>query len=246
MFRIVIVGWKVEQYIERCLNSVLTQSVSEWTACIVLDPAEDRTVEIAESFSLKDPRFKVVSNNKRMYAIPNIIHSIIEQHPSDNDIIATLDADDWLSGPNTLEIVKRYYDRNPELLVTHGSWISYPNPNIPTNNHPYTAEDWIKGVRQVPWRATHLRTFKYRVWKHVKDEDLRGADGKYYDIAWDLAIMLPMLEIAGKDRVQYVAEHIYTYNQETPYNDYKLRLKDQESTADSINKKEPYAYIENP
>jgi glycosyltransferase involved in cell wall biosynthesis len=244
MFRIVVVGWKAEIYVARCLGSIVSQAVSDWTACVVIDPSDDRTVNLAEVYA-NDPRITVIANSIQMYALPNIIRSIDEQHPVDDDVIVTLDLDDWFSGPNSLEIVKRYYDRNPQLLLTHGSWVSHPNPASPTNNGPYTLEDWAKGIRRVDWRGTHLRTFKYKVWKHVKDEDLRGPDGKYFDIAWDLAIMLPMLEMAGKDRVQYVSERIYTYNQETPYNDYKLRLKDQESTADYINSMLPYSYIEN-
>lgn len=244
MFRIVIVGWKAEPYIERCLNSVLMQTIQDWTACVVLDPTEDRTTELAESFVTTNPRFNVISNSTRMYAIPNIIQSINEQRPSDDDIIVTLDGDDWFSGSNTLEIVKRYYDRNPELLVTHGSWIPYPNPRANTNNGPYTADDWSKGIRQVPWKASHLRTFKYKVWKHIKDEDLRGIDGEYFKVAWDLAIIFPMMEMAGQQRVQYISERIYTYNYETPYGDGKLRLREQEDTAHYISSKKPYDFIE--
>jgi len=245
MFRIVIVGWKAERYVERCLNSVIHQMVQDWTACVVLDPAEDRTAEIAKSFELKDPRFKVILNSTRMYSIRNIIRSIIEQHPSDEDIIAILDADDWFSDTDTLKIVKKYYDANPNLLVTHGSWVSYPDPSVFTNNCSYTAEDWAKGIRKVNWRASHLRTFKFKIWKHVKHEDFKGSDGEYVKAAGDLALMYPMLEIAGQHRIQYIHELIYTYNQETPDNDHKVHLQEQMSTADYIAAKKPYDYIEN-
>lgn len=245
MFRIVIVGWKAERYIERCLNSVIHQSVQDWTACVVLDPAGDRTVDIAQAISAKDSRIKVIANEKQLYAIPNIIRSINEQHPADDDVIATIDSDDWASGPDTLAIVKKCYDANPDLLVTHGSWMPYPDPNGPTNNGPYSPADWAKGIRRVDWRATHLRTFKYKVWKHVKDEDLRGSDGEYFRTAWDLAMLFPMLEMANMHRVQYIPERIYTYNVETPYNDSKMRLQEQMSTADYIAAKPSYSYIEN-
>jgi len=245
MFRIVIVGWKAEPYVAKCFGSLLFQTVTDWTACAVIDPSEDRTAALAAVYA-NDPRIKVIANEKRMYALPNIIRSINEQHPDDEDIIATVDLDDWLSGPDSLEIVKRYYDRNPELMLTHGSWTTYLNPGGPTNNRPYTADDWAKGIRKVDWRASHLRTFKYRLWKHVKDEDLRGLDGEYYRSAWDLAMIFPMMEIAGFNRIQYVSERIYTYNQETPYNDSKLRLQEQMRLADEIAAKQPYSYMENP
>jgi len=245
MFRIVVVGWKAEPYVERCLNSIIHQSVQDWTACVVLDPSDDRTVEIAQAVAAKDSRIAVVANEKQLYAIPNIIRSIDEQRPADDDVIVTLDVDDWFSGPDTLEIVKRYYDSNPDLLMTHGSWVSYPHPDAPTNNRPYNHEDWVKGVRKVDWRASHLRTFKYKVWKHVNFNDLKDNAGVYYKSAWDLAVMMPMLELSGPNRVAYVSEKIYTYNQETPYNDSKMRLQEQMRYADEIASKSPYQYNSN-
>jgi len=241
MFRLVVVGGPAELYIDRCLESVRNQDCTEWTACVVLDPVGDKTIERAFEHTT-DKRIKVCANSTRMYAVPNIIRSIVEQNPSDNDVIVTLDADDWLSGPNSLSIVKRYYDRNPELLLTRGSWITHPFVPVPTNNYPYSLEDWVKGIRNVDWRASHLRTFKYKLWKHVKDEDLRGPNGKYYETAWDLAIVFPMLEMAGPNRVQYVSERVYTYNQETPFNDGKVRLREQMRTSSYIAKRPPYIY----
>jgi glycosyltransferase involved in cell wall biosynthesis len=245
MFRIVVIGWKAEAYVPRCLGSLISQTVTDWTACVVVDPSDDRSVSLAGVYA-NDSRIRVVANDKQMYALPNIIRSINEQHPADDDIIATVDLDDWLSGRDSLEIVKRYYDQNPALMLTHGSWVSFPNPGAPTNNRPYSAEDWAKGVRRVDWRASHLRTFKYRLWKHVRDEDLKNSEGEYYRSAWDLAMVYPMMEVCGPSRVQYVSERIYTYNQETPFNDSKMRLQEQMRFADEIVAKQPYSFIDNP
>lgn len=243
MYRIVIIGWKAEKYIDRCLSSLISQELKDWTTCVVLDPSDDRTVEIANSYAKKDSRIKVISNTAQMYALPNIIKSINEQTPRDDDVIVTLDADDWFAGPNTLSILDSYYKRKPEILVTHGSWVQYPNPSIPGNNAPYSAAEWEKGIRKVDWHASHLRTFKYKVWKHVRDEDLRDPGGLYFQVAWDLAIMFPVMEIAGQGRVQFIPEKIYVYNRETPYNDCKMRLTEQTRVANYIRAKTPYSYL---
>jgi glycosyltransferase involved in cell wall biosynthesis len=245
MFRIVIPGWCVEKYIEKCLTSVINQKCKDWTACVVLDPSRDKTLEIAISIAAKDSRIRVVSNESQMFATANIVRSIREQHPQDEDIIVTLDADDWFTIPETLSIVEEYYKRDPQTLVTHGSWVSYPDSYANTNNAPYSPSDWARGIRHVDWRASHLRTFKYKVWKYIKDKDLRGPDGLYARVAWDLAIMFPMLELSGINRVKFVNELIYTYNQETPYNDGKMRLEEQMRMADYFAAKKPYCYQEN-
>lgn len=243
IFRVVIVGWNVKAYIERCINSVIDQEYKDWTACIVLDPCDDGSYETACTIARKDHRIKVLRNNTQMFATANIIRSIKEQPCQDEDVIITLDGDDWFADYSTLSIIKGYYDRHPELLITHGSWLPYPNPELKTNNAPYTAEDWQKGIRKVNWRASHLRTFKYKVWKHLKHEDLIGPDGIYARVAWDLAIMFPMLEMAGQNRVKFVPEKIYVYNQESPYNDNKMRIKEQLQFAYYFIAKRPYQYI---
>lgn len=244
MFRVVIVGWNIEKYIEKCLSSVINQTEKDWTACVVLDPSNDRSIELANAVAKTDSRIKVIGNPDRLYATANIIRSIFEQNPNDEDIITTLDGDDWFTNSNTLSIVKKYYTQYPNLLVTHGSWISYPDPSVENNNIPYSKEDWEIGVRKVNWRASHLRTFKYKVWKHVDHKDLIGPDGLYARVAFDLAIMFPMLEMVGQDRVKFVSEKIYTYNQETPYNNHKMRSDEQRMFASYFSNKTPYQYRE--
>lgn len=46
-------------------------------------------------------------------------------------------------------------------------------------------------------------------------------DGKFYWMTWDMAIMIPMLEMAGTHQ-QFISEVLYIYNEETPINDYKV------------------------
>lgn len=244
MFRIVIVGWRVGKYIERCLKSVIDQDCKDWTAFLVLDPSDDDSYEVALRVSKDDDRIKICYNSHQAFATANIVYAIKQQTCQDDDVIVTLDADDWFASPSTLSIVKRYYDAQPDLLVTHGSWVSFPNPAANTNNAPYSTEDWQKGIRRVNWRASHLRTFKYKVWKNVRDEDLKGPDGLYARVAWDLAIMFPMLEMAGQNRVKFVPEAIYVYNQESPFNDGKMRLQEQMQFADYFAAKPPYQYKE--
>ena len=58
--------------------------------------------------------------------------------------------------------------------------------------------------------------------------------------AWDIAIMLPILEMAGYNRSKYISEKLYVYNQETPHNDYKLYAKQSAMDAECIMSKPAY------
>jgi len=242
MYKIIIIGGPAENYIQRCLNSIINQDLEDWEACVVLDPVGDGTYEKAKEFS--SDKIKVILNEERMFALPNIIRCVKELNPSDEDVLVTVDADDWLEGPSALTKLDDYYKRNPELLVTHGSWQQFPNRDEITNNGAYSEIDFRKGIRKVPFRASHLRTFKYKLWKRIKEEDLKGPDGKFYPSAWDLSFMWPLLEMAGIKRVQYIPEVLYNYNQETPFNDAKVRLEEQCRLTDYQAGLTPYQYAE--
>lgn len=248
-FCIVVVGGPAEKYIDRCLSSINKQTFQDWRCCVVLDPVGDGTYNKARPYVSN--KIQVVLNEKRLYALPNIIKSIETMDPKDEDIIATVDADDWLfsyDNPNpwtSLEIVHGYYQRIPKLLLTHGSWYSYPNQNANTNNAPYHPEEFNGNIRKTPWRGSHLRTFKYKLWKHLNYEDLKDQNGEYYMSAWDCGFGWPMIEMSGYHRIKFIKEHIYTYNQETPFNDAKVRGKQQMYYTDYIAAQPQYKYKDN-
>lgn len=240
-FNFLIIGGPAEDYIERCLESVLDQRYEHWRAAVVLDPVNDRTFEKALKYASNAMRVQL--NESRMFALPNLMECVKILNPDPEDILITLDADDWLYTPYALDILTDYY-RNPSILMTHGSWASYPNSDVNTNNAPYTRDDFARGIRRVPFRASHLRTFKTKLWDAIDKEDFKDHDGRYFQTAWDIAFQFPMLEMAGFDRVRYIPHTLLRYNQETPYNDGKLYLQQQMYYTDYIAAKPSYSYRE--
>jgi glycosyltransferase involved in cell wall biosynthesis len=238
MFKIAVVGWNVEKYIDKCLGSLVNQKFKDWEVQVIIDPSSDKSFETAIKW--QRDKIKIHQNNTRVYALGNIISAINMLNPSDEDIIVTVDGDDWLIDSNSLEIVQGYYNRFPDTWVTHGSWVPYPNPSANTNNAPYSEYEFNNNIRKFSWRASHLRTFKYKIWKLIKDNDFRDEQGCYYKSAWDLAIMWPILEMSTYKRVKFIQEKLYMYNQETPYSDGIIRLKEQMYLTDYIARMKPY------
>jgi hypothetical protein len=58
-------------------------------------------------------------------------------------------------------------------------------------------------------------------------------------MAYDQAIMLPLLEMAG-DRCKYIPEILHVYNKENPLNVDKIKTQEQVRTAQEIRSKKPY------
>ncbi len=245
MFKIIITGYNCEKYISKCLYSVTTQEETDWEACVILDPVTDKTFEIAKKW--ESEKLKVYMNTERIYATGNSVECVRKMNCKDDDILVWLDADDWFYDNHSLKIVKSYYSENPNLLLTHGSWIAYPNPNIQTNNGSYKPEDFQNnGIRNLSlgnWRASHTKTMKYVLFRNIKESDLKDSNGKWLKSAYDTSFFFPALEMAGFNRIQYIPEITYVYNRETQYNDDKVNTSLQEQCTIYNSKLKPYSLI---
>ena len=119
--------------------------------------------------------------------------------------VAWVDGDDWLSHPLALAHVRKIYEVHPEAWVVYGQFMTSSGQK--GFAAPYPSADF----RREPWLATHLKTFKAGLLQRVRPEDLQ-LDGVWLDRAVDIAIMLPMLEMAGPQRILFNAQVLYIYH----------------------------------
>jgi hypothetical protein len=84
-------------------------------------------------------------------------------------------------------------------------------------------------VRQGDWVTSHLRTFRHSLYARINHEHLKQG-GLYLQYAADLALMFPVLEMAGH-RVEWVREVVYVYNVKTPFQDHKQSVAEQHAAA---------------
>lgn len=79
----------------------------------------------------------------------------------------------------------------------------------------YSFEEF-NNARQLTWRAVHLRTFKFHVFKELMVQDptlncFKDSDGNFLKMPYDMALMFPMMEICGYDRVKFINSIMYKY-----------------------------------
>ncbi|MGE3953987.1 MAG: glycosyltransferase family 2 protein [Parachlamydiales bacterium] len=220
-FKVVTTSYNCADYIGRCLQSLEDQTYKNYTACVIDDASTDpRQRPIIERYCERNG-WRAIFNPVNRQGMATMIQAIEALECEDEDVVVILDGDDWLYNERVLEHVKRVYIEQ-DVLLTWGELIRASNGTlgvpIPIPRR------WVrKGLyRQQPyWLLSHLRTFKYLLWRHIRDEDLRDASGHYLNRASDLATMYPMAEMAG-DRVAHIEEVLYVYNDLNPLNDFKL------------------------
>ena len=137
------------------------------------------------------------------------VYETVATLPPDRTV-AWVDGDDWLTDPDALAHVERVYQANPHALIVYGQYITSGGKR--GFAAPYPNDDF----RREPWLATHLKTFKAGLLQRVRPEDLK-LDGQWVDRAVDIAIMLPMLEMAGLWRVVFNPQIVYVYHTDTSF-----------------------------
>lgn len=145
-------------------------------------------------------------------------HSYIESDPSvcalenfhrvahncgPGSILVSLDGDDWFSRADALSIVANAYE-DPDVWMTYGSFQF-------ADGRPGFAAPVVSDPRVERWTMTHLKTFRAGLFHKLGDAELKR-DGKFRDLCWDLAVMLPMYEMAGPEHARLIADVTYVYN----------------------------------
>lgn len=240
-FVVVIPVYNAEKYIEKCLVSVLNQDYENYELIIMDDHSTDSTYKIINNIHAKyDYNFIVCENHYRVgSALANIVKAMELFSHDKEDIIVTIDGDDFLHNNNVLSYLNEVY-QNKDIYMTYGQFIplsgSYGKFCQPISN---TQEYRKSGL----WYASHLRTFKNKLWYKINDQDLRDDNGDYYKVTGDAAYMYPLLEMCGAKHHKFIDETLYVYNEINSMNDMKINVKEQIKIAGHIRSKPVYAEL---
>ena len=236
LFNIVVPVFNAEKYIEKCLNSIINQSYKKFQVQVVDDCSGDSSYEIASSFCKDNNNLKVFRNPRRIGALNNIYNLLnkkIKEPTKTVDLI--IDGDDYLYSGDVFNILKEKYIQT-NCLITYGSHIS--SKGIQGKKYPRLIRQFNL-FRKYFWYASHLKTFRHDLWLALNPQDLIDKNSEYFSVASDLAIMFPMLEMAG-NRQEFISEILYVYNDKNPISDHKIRRKDQILAAKEIRQKKIY------
>lgn len=102
-----------EEFVEDAINSILTQTYSNFEFLIIEDASSDSSFSIIELVSGRDPRIHVV-RNKNNFGLGYCLRMGTRQ--AFGKYLARMDADD-LSFPNRLEVQVDYLEKNQDIDI---------------------------------------------------------------------------------------------------------------------------------
>ena len=226
-------AYKVAKWADLYVNMLKFQSYKNFEVNFIDDASPDNTIEVVTKAINGDPRFHIYKNETNLGSpLANIIKAFDYANPADDDIIVNIDGDDWLSSVFVLQYINEVYTHY-DCWLTYGTCQIYPSGEV-TGHAQIPMPDEVSNqnaYKQYPFITSHLRTYRAGLFRKVDRNDfIDPRSGKVYTEASDLALMFPMLEMAGKDRSYRVEDILCIVNRENEMNEATLNLTKQKET----------------
>jgi len=220
-FKIVIPSYNNEKWASQNAASIINQTYKNYDVLYLNDASTDKTLEIVQGIkkSYNLDNWKIINwktNKQRGFNVnPNSNH-IIEFMDNDSDILMFVDGDDWLIDEHVLQKLNDYYNEHSPWM-TYGGMYCWPSSEKahPQNSQYSELTHKNKAYRQDVWRASHLRSFKWFLYKEINREDLIWSKtGEYYYNAEDLAVSFYCMEMCPSNKIGVVDFPTYAYNED--------------------------------
>ncbi len=113
LFSVIVPVYKAERYLEKCVNSILQQTYTDFELILVDDGSPDKCGEMCDAFAQKDKRIKVIhQKNGGVSVARNNGLSIIK-----GQYYLFVDADDYIVDDTLMRLADSISKNNPDIIV---------------------------------------------------------------------------------------------------------------------------------
>ena len=186
LISIIMAAYNAEKTIEQAINSVLSQTYTNFELLVVNDCSTDRTAELVKSIAAKDSRVRLISNVKNNGVSYTRKHGLEEAKGS---WIAILDSDDAWAPKKLEKQIDLQRRTNADLLFTGSAFMDSDGQPI----------DWYL---HAPAEVTYRQLLKQNVLSNSSALVRKELYAKHYAIGdgmhEDFAIWLSILKEGKK------------------------------------------------
>ena len=194
---VIVPFYNVEKYIDRCLNSLVNQTLEDIEIIIVNDGSKDNSETIAKEYASKYKN-KIIYLKKengglsdaRNYAIPY----------ATGEYIAFLDSDDYVEVNMYEQMYEKAKKENADIVECDFLW-EYPNEKIESKGRIYKDKhDILLNARVVAWN----KLIKKELIEKTKIKFPYGLRYEDVEFFYKLIPYINKLDIVNKPFVHYV------------------------------------------
>lgn len=214
--------------IEYNLNSIFTQNYTNYRVVVIDDKSNDGSGAVYRSFfafhRIDKKRYTYIENSKRVTALQNIYMGSLN-HCAEDAIVVTIDADDEFIGRNVLNVFNwGYQTKKSGVLYTNFMWYQHRATLMYGFTSDYSQHVKSNNLfRSTPMQFSHLRSYRNELIAQIDPKDLQDDNGVFFTITYDIALFIPLMELACGRVHKIDGEYHYLYNTGTGLNDYNDR-----------------------
>jgi len=198
-FSVLIANYNNGHFFEKCYQSLIAQTETDWEAVILDDGSTDDSLEVIKKIIGDDQRVKINQNDQNR-GIGYTKKRLIEL--ADSEICGFLGPDDALT-PHALEFVLKTHSEYPEAGMVYSNLVFCDENLTPKSVHKAKQiTELDQSYYNFNGEISHFATFKKKVY-----EKTSGID-PFLKIAEDKDWYMKMCETAP---VKYIDEDLYLY-----------------------------------
>lgn len=141
---VIVPIYKVEQYLPKCVQSILDQTHSNLEIILVDDGSPDGCGAICDAFAQKDSRIRVI--HKKNGGLSDARNAGIDI--ATGDYFSFVDSDDWLE-PDAYESMLAVMERNHAKMVCAGRYDEYDDTGVQAKGLCPEREEFVSGKEVV-------------------------------------------------------------------------------------------------
>lgn len=200
---IIVPIYNVEQYLKKCIDSILEQTYTNLEVLLIDDCTKDKSGQIAKQFEEKDSRCRYIKREKNggLSAARNT-----GMKYATGKYICFIDSDDWLD-KNYIKVMLGKIKEDDADIVVCDYWMAYDTKKIRANSleqltDDCTIQEKVAYIRNHTWTKMFRKEFFEECGLNFP-EDIKRAE--------DIGIIIPLLTYARE--ISIVNEPLYYYRQ---------------------------------
>jgi glycosyltransferase involved in cell wall biosynthesis len=164
---VIVPVYKTEQYVPRCIDSILVQTFTDFELILVDDGSPDNCGAICDEYSQRDARIKVI--HKENEGVSTARNCGIEA--SSGEYIMFCDSDDYVS-PDWCETLLRHAQKNPDSGIVSNFFRVFEDGTIRCKA---SMEVNIVCTKRISYYEMFCRQLSGYIWNKIyKAEILKG------------------------------------------------------------------------
>lgn len=215
LFSLITPIYKVEEYLPKCIESMINQTFKDIEIILVDDGSPDHCPQICDEYALKDSRIKVV--HKQNGGLVSARQAGSEQVTGRYTI--NVDGDDWIAHDYCEKMAKVIEKHHPDIVMC-GHYNAFENHNdvspLPYRIGYYSRNDIEKEILPILLQDEYGHSFRLSLWAKATESRLQQQQqlvDVVVNVGEDAACMAPCIFHAES---LYIMEDCLYYYRQNP------------------------------